>query len=215
MKILDLFCGAGGAGYGYFLADFEVIGIDNKEQKNYPFKFVLSDAFIYLKDHYNEFDAIHASPPCQQYTKSAKQWRKLGKKYPDLIEECRSLLTKTNKPFIIENVPNSPLINPVILNGYNFGLLVHRKRLFECNFFVKQPEILKTKTPVKMGRPIRQGDIIQPVGHFSGVEYAKKQMGIEWMNGSELSQAIPPAYTKYIGKFLTEEIEKRKNGKIN
>jgi DNA (cytosine-5)-methyltransferase 1 len=216
LKILDLFCGAGGAGYGYFLAGFEVTGIDNKEQKHYPFEFILSDAFEYLVNNYNKFDAIHASPPCQQYTKSAKQWRKAGKEYPDLITECRMLLTKTNKPYIIENVPDSPLINPIILNGSVFGLLVHRKRLFECNFFVDQPGIPKTKASIKMGRPVKEGDIIQPVGHFSGINYAKKQMQIDWMNISELAQAIPPAYTKYISKFLITEIERRmQNGKIN
>jgi DNA (cytosine-5)-methyltransferase 1 len=208
-KLLDLFCCAGGTGYGYFLAGFDVTGIDNKYQKNYPFTFILSDAFEYLENNYKNFDAIHASPPCQKYSKSTKQWRVLGKDYPDLIEKCRKMLIKTGKPYIIENVPGSPLINPIILNGSVFGLLVHRKRLFECNFFVKQPEIPKTKTPIKMGRPGKDGDIIQPVGHFSGIEYAKKQMEIDWMIGKEMSQAIPPIYTKYIGKFLKDEIEKR------
>lgn len=210
MRILDLFCCAGGAGMGYFLSGFEVVGIDNKEQKHYPFEFILSDAFEYLEKNYMFFDAFHASPPCQLYSKSTKQWKMMGKEYPDLIARCRNLLTEIGKPYIIENVPDSPLINPIILNGSVFGLLVHRKRLFECNFFVEQPIIPKTKRPVKMGRPVKEGDIIQPVGHFSGIEYAKKQMEIDWMNTSELAQAIPPAYTKYISKFLIGEIERRK-----
>jgi DNA (cytosine-5)-methyltransferase 1 len=215
-KILDLFCGGGGAGAGFAWAGFEVTGIDNKNQKHYPYKFILSDAFEYLKEHYKEYDAIHSSPPCQYYSKSAKQWRKEGKIYPDLIAECRKLLIETGKPYIIENVPNSPLINPIILNGSCFGLLVHRKRLFECNFYVEQPEIPITKKPVKMGRPIKEGDIIQPVGHFSNVEYARKQMQIDWMNITELSQAIPPIYTQYVSKFLITELNRRMQyGKSN
>ena len=104
--------------------------------------------------------------------------------------------------YIIENVPGSPLIDPIFLNGYMFGLLVHRPRYFECNFYVRQPEIIKPPKPVKMGRPVKEGDIIQPVGHFSNVEYARKQMQIDWMSVKELAQAIPPAYTRYVGGFM-------------
>ena len=212
MKILDLFCGAGGAGYGYHLAGFDVIGVDIKEQKRYPFEFCCDDVFHYLNSNdIDSFDAIHASPPCQNYSSSANQWRSSGKKYPDLIDRTRKELIKTGKPYIIENVPRSPLINPIILNGSVFGLLVHRKRLFECNFYVEQPNIPKTKPPIEMGRTVAEGDIIQPVGHFIGVEYAKKQMEIGWMVRDELSQAIPPAYTKYIAGFLIEEIKGRNN----
>jgi DNA (cytosine-5)-methyltransferase 1 len=202
MKILDLFCKAGGAGYGYYLAGFEVVGVDIEPQPHFPFEFHQADAIEYLREHWMEFDAIHASPPCQEYSKSAAQWRKEGREYPDLVGKTREELIKTGKPYIIENVPNSPLINPIMLNGSIFNLLVHRPRLFETNFPVEQPYIPKTKRPVKMGRPVKEGDIIQPVGHFSGVAYARKQMQIGWMNVGELAQAIPPAYTKYIGEIL-------------
>jgi len=209
LRLLDLFCGSGGAGMGYFLAGFEIVGVDNKNQKKYPFEFHLNDAIEYLKENYSKFDAIHASPPCQKYTKASKQWRSEGREYPDLIEICRKELVKTGKPYVIENVPNSPLINPIILNGSCFGLLVHRKRLFECNFYVEQPDIPKTRKPAKMGRPIVEGDIIQPVGHFSNVPYAQKVMEIDWMGQRQLAQAIPPSYTKYVGSFLIEECKKR------
>lgn len=172
MKHLDLFCKAGGSAYGFYLAGFEVVGVDIEPQPHFPFEFHQADAIEYLREHWMEFDSISASPPCQKYSKSAKQWRGEGREYADLIKNTREELIKTGKPYIIENVPDSPLINPIKLNGSVFGLLVHRPRLFETNFPINQPYIPKTKKPVKMGRPVKEGDIIQPVGHFSGVDYA-------------------------------------------
>lgn len=202
-RLLDLFCGGGGCTKGYQNAGFYVVGVDINPQPRYcGDEFYQDDAIEYVKKYGHLFDAIHASPPCQEYTKSAKQWRLNGNKYPDLISKTRDILIKSGKPYVIENVPNSPLINPIILNGSLFGLLVHRPRLFECSFHIKQPNIPKTKQPIKMGRPIKDGDIIQPVGHFSNVGYAREQMGIDWLVRDELSQAIPPAYTEFIGKEL-------------
>jgi DNA (cytosine-5)-methyltransferase 1 len=212
MKILDLYCKAGGAGYGYYQAGFDVVGVDIEPQPHFPFEFYQSDAIEYLEKHWMGFDAIHASPPCQEYSKAAQQWRTAGKEYPDLVEQTRKALIETRKPYIIENVPGSPLINPITLNGSIFGLLVHRPRLFETNFPINQPLIPKVKKPVKMGRPVKEGDIIQPVGHFSGVAYARKQMQIDWMNVHELAQAIPPAYTKWIGDILMQHLEMRYTG---
>lgn len=200
-RIVDLYCSAGGASKGYHDAGFEVVGVDLYPQPHYPFEFVQMDAFEFYNKYWSDFDIVAASPPCQEYTKSAIQWRKSGKKYPDDVNNCRNMFLNTGQPYIIENVPGAQLIDPIFLNGSYFGLLVHRPRYFECSFFVDQPVIPKTKRPVKMGRPVEDGDIIQPVGHFSGVEYAKRQMEIDWMTGKELSQAIPPAYTKYIGEY--------------
>jgi len=182
LKLLDLFCGSGGAAMGYHRAGFEVVGVDINPQKHYPFDFHQADAMTYPLDG---FDVIHASCPCQLWARGGNPNRS---SYPDLISGTRKRLVATGLPYIIENVPDSPLINPIFLNGYMFNLLVHRPRYFECNFYVKQPKIKKTK-PVKMGRPVKDGDIIQPVGHFSGIEYAKKQMEIDWMTQKELAQA--------------------------
>ena len=150
------------------------------------------------------FDAIHASPPCQAYSKASQQWRKAGKEYPDLIGATRKKLEASGKPYIIENVLSAPLINPIVLNGAFFGLRVRRVRAFECNFkipFFLLPE--DAPTPFGMGRPVREGiHAITPVGHFSNVKYAQKEMEIDWMGQKELAQAIPPAYTKFIGKHL-------------
>lgn len=204
-RLLDLFCCAGGAGMGYHKAGFEVVGVDNKPQPHYPFEFHQADALEYLQDHWQEFDAIHASPPCQAYSRASMQWRKSGKEYPDLVKPTRDLLIKTGLPYVMENVPGAPLINPILLTGAFFGLKVRRNRLFESNinlpFQLTQPN---AKTNFKMGRPVKDGEEITPVGHFSNVAYARQQMQIDWMTQQELTQAIPPAYTEWIGKYLME-----------
>jgi len=211
MRILDLFCGAGGASMGLHRAfsEAEITGVDINPQSRYPFKFIQADALKFPLDGY---DFVWASPPCQRYTKAGKEWRKKGYIYPDLIGEIRKRLISSKIPFVIENVPGSPLIDPIFLNGSVFGLLVHRPRFFECSFFVRQPHIPPMK-PVKMGRPIKRGDIIQPVGHFSGVWYAQEQMEIPWMGQKDLAQAIPPAYSEYIGneykKYLLDRHSER------
>ena len=200
-RLLDLFCGAGGASMGYHQAGFEVVGVDIKLQPHYPFEFHQADALIYPLEG---FDAYHASPPCQAYTKAGKQWRQAGRQYPDLINEVRNLLSQTGRLYIIENVPNSPLINPAILNGAMFGLKVHRVRLFECNFDIPFILLPQHRRPIRMGRPPKTDyDIIQPVGHLSGVGHARIVMGIDWyMTQGEIAEAIPPAYTEYIGGYL-------------
>ena len=206
MRLLDLFCGAGGAAMGYYRAGFtDIVGVDIAPQPNYPFEFVQADALEYLAEHGREFDVIHASPPCQAYSMAAQQWRKSGEEYPDLLEATRELLIKTGKPYIIENVPGAPLINPTILNGAFFGKNLRRTRLFETSFEI--PFFLLPKerpSRFKMGRKPSGNDPVVPVGHFSGVARAKKVMEIDWMTQGELAQAIPPAYTEWIGKRLLE-----------
>lgn len=199
VRCLDLFCCAGGAGEGYRRAGFDVTGVDIRPQPHNPHRFIQTDALAFLREHGHEFDFIHASPPCQSYTKAGKQWRKEGRVYPDLIAETRKALILSGKPWVIENVPGAPLINPILLNGSCFGLRVHRPRLFEASFPLPQPTVPPMK-PVKMGRPIKDGDIVQPVGHFSGVRYAAEEMGLPWMGQGELAQAIPTAYTRWIGE---------------
>ena len=200
-KLLDLFCGAGGASMGYYRAGFEVEGVDNKPQPHYPFKFYLADA---LKFPLEGYDAYHASPPCQAWSKAAKQWRIKGKVYPELVDAVRALLEITGKPFVIECVPLAPLRETCVLNGDMFGMNISRTRHFETSF--EMPFILlpPDRKPIKMGRKVRQGDVVQPVGHFSGVAYVAGEMELPGLNQYELSQAIPPAYTEYIGKYLLQ-----------
>lgn len=210
MRLLDLFCCAGGGAMGYHWAGFdEIVGVDTEPQKRYPFEFVQGDAIEFLKEHGNEFDAVHASPPCQGYSR-AKHLR--GRQHPMLIEPVREALEKLGKPYVIENVVGAPLITEktIKLNGLFFGLMTVRERLFETNFPIEQPvlprPILKT---TKMGRPPKKGEYISVVGHFSGTDYAREVMQIDWMVNKELAEAIPPAYTKWVGKHLIEFIKKR------
>ena len=122
--------------------------------------------------------------------------------YPDLIGRTRKLLSVTNLPYVIENVPGAPLINPVTLVGTLFGLMTKRERLFECSFpvdFVLAPPIGKQTV---MGRPPKPGEYIPVVGHVSNVAACRAAMGIDWMTRDELSESIPPAYTNFIGACL-------------
>src|SRR5262245_51529083 len=149
MRLLDLFCGAGGAAVGYDRAGFRVVGIDIEPQPRYPFDFLQGDAMEWVQRMAHAFDAIHASPPCQAYSAT----KVLNKKaYPAMIEPLRIILKETGKPYVIENVPGAPLINPVRLNGFLFDMNTDRERWFECNFDV--PLVLlpqSARRPVKMG----------------------------------------------------------------
>src|SRR4030042_3902760 len=224
-KLLDLFCKAGGASEGYFLAGFDVVGVDIKPQRRYPFEFYQADAIetlnCLLMEKWRAFDqlgytlyslsdfvAFHASPPCQASSLASKQWRLAGKKYPQLISQLRERLLRTGKPFVIENVRGSPLLNPVMLTAAMFGLKLKRDRYFESHCFDIPFTLSPTAPkPVKMGRAIRDGDILQPVGHFSGVAYARREMQLPYRTQEELAEALPRAYTEYIGKYLMQAVK--------
>lgn len=192
---------------GYKLAGFEVTGVDIAPQPKYPFEFVLEDAIKYLVENHHKYDAIHASPPCQNNTRSTMVHKAKGKEYECFIERTRDALLKIGKPFIIENTMDAPLIEPVVLCGAMFGLKTYRHRLFESNIKLEVPDHpVHTAKNTKMGRRPVDGEFIQVVGHFSGVQFAKKAMGINWLGQKELAQAIPPAYTEYLGKQLISAI---------
>lgn len=201
MKALDLFCCSGGAGTGLHQAGFKVTGVDIQPQRNYPFDFVLSDVLELSADFLKQFDFIWASPPCQEHTSAGTQWRLAGKVYPDLIEPTREMLIASGKPYVIENVPGAPLINPTLLCGSMFGLRTYRHRLFETNFPVQQMiHMAHVHKNTKMGRPPKEDEFLQIVGHFSGVPLAREIMGLPGRSQYELAQAIPPAYSKYLAE---------------
>jgi len=203
-SLLDLFCGAGGCSMGYHRAGFDVIGVDHKPQKNYPFEFVQMDALDYLKKHGHKFDVIHASPPCQRYSK-ATHGAGTAMNHPDLVEPVRLVLQQIGKPFVIENVPGAPLIEPLKLSGMMFDLDTIRERWFEtvpAIWFTPVPVRKHANTAKQGTQPIVGEQYISVVGHFSNVAYARRAMGIEWMTRDELAQAIPPVYTEYIGRWM-------------
>jgi DNA (cytosine-5)-methyltransferase 1 len=213
MRLLDLFCKAGGAAMGYHRAGFdEIVGIDIEPQKRYPFEFVQCDALEYVRDHWMEFDAIHASPPCQAHSKlrhcsKNKPWHK---EYPDLIPQTRNMLLRTSIPWVIENVVGARMPYSITLCGTMFkGLRVYRHRLFETSFFMMEPSHPKHVIKAN-GKGIRRkeqyeaGSFLTVCGHIG--RYCGDAMKIDWMTGAELSQAIPPAYTEYIGRQLIDHI---------
>lgn len=212
MRLLDLFCCEGGAAMGYKRAGFdEIVGVDIKPQPRYPFKFVQGDALEYAQQHGHEFDAIHASPPCQGYSITRHQWP--DRKHPELFEPTREVLQVIGKPYVIENVVGAPFHRDatIWLKGTMFGLKVFRKRGFESNVFLLQPE---DRPNNKFGRAARQGMRTPPgwyicvAGHFSQHDgYAKRAMGIDWMSRHGMAQAIPPDYTEFIGRQLVAFIE--------
>lgn len=205
-RLLDLFCGAGGCSVGYHRAGFDVVGVDIKPQPRYPFAFVQADALEYVAKHGHEFDAIHASPPCQAYSVTANMsW--VGE-YPKLIDPLRALLLAAQRPYVIENVPGAPL-DGITLCGTMFGLKLFRHRIFETSWFMFG--IPHTPHTEQVGRNgfvcmAGHGDSGRgriPADHRS-VQSWKRAAQIEWMTRDELSQAIPPAYTEYIGRHLME-----------
>lgn len=217
-RLLDLFCCAGGAGVGYARAGFDVVGVDNKPQRNYPFTFVRADALKLDPEFIATFDAIHASPPCQSYSDLAKR-NGNGHMWPRLIEPVREMLIVSGLPYVIENVDGAPLIDPVILCGTMFpGLRVLRHRLFEANFTIvapahgKHPKVHTfDKRKSHYGKTNDMLDFVQVTGGGNcSIVAAKDAMGIDWMTKNELNEAIPPAYTELIGKQLLAHIRAQK-----
>jgi len=222
---LDLFSGAGGAAVGYHRAGFDVVGVDIEPQPHYPFEFVQANALELLADSkwdgvragdWHEFAAIHASPPCQAYSVAAAQQRRAGKEYPDLVAETRHLLDKTSLSYVIENVPGAPIRKDFVLCGCMFELpMLQRERWFEVNWphnpmrmpcSHRGPALSVTGHGVGAGNGQR-GRIAAVLGRNPGITDAKLAMGIEWMHRDELSQAIQPAYTEWIGKQLLAHLE--------
>ena len=209
--LLDLFCGAGGTSKGYLDAGFEVVGVDIAPQKNYPFEFHQADAFEYLDSaDLSQFDVIHASPPCQHYTTMLGNNVEAQNKHPDLMQVTRDSLRKTGLPYVIENVAGSPLIRAIMLCGGMFEeLRVYRHRYFESNIFLFQPHHFAHKAKAAHTSTIpKNGELWSIAGHFGQKDDAPRAMGIDWMGTTkEIANAIPPAYTKWIGLQLMNFIE--------
>ena len=254
MRLLDLFCGAGGAAVGYHRAGFdEIVGVDIVSQPNYPFGFVQADALEFLAEHGHEFDVIHASPPCQGYSIMHNLPWLRGRDYPRLIKPVRDLLARIERPWVIENVMGARwgcknLVNISALIGYDitdhgmranylcgsaFGRPFYRHRLFETNWIWLAPGHPKHIGVIRPGPMFgsnggRLAQVVFPdgtkqsfgrgallawqnngakangvgVGHAKDWRLAAEAMGIDWMKREELTQAIPPAYTEFIGRQL-------------
>lgn len=207
-RLLDLFCGAGGSAVGYHRAGFEVVGIDINPQPNYPFEFVQADALEradVLELPLDGFDAIHASPPCQAFTAYRRRGAGVGDGYPDLIGVVRVMLAEAGVPWVIENVPGAPLRSYVQLCGTGFALDVERHRWFESNVPLigmpcahgrNAPRFPQATNRIARRRTVEVGAWRIPL------ETQQQAMGIDWMTREELSEAIPPRYTRFVGEQL-------------
>jgi len=193
---------------GYHRAGFEVVGVDIKPQPHYPFEFHQADALEFPLEGY---DAYHASPPCQAYSRAFSQLLGHRKDHPDLIGETRDCLDSTGKLYVIENVPAAPMYNYIKLNGTMFGLKTKKERLFELHGF----DILLLPCPfAKTTGMVKKGELVGIIQHSyypneitPGREALADAYGIDWgLNCHELRQAIPPAYTEFIGQQLIKYI---------
>jgi DNA (cytosine-5)-methyltransferase 1 len=218
-KLLDLYCCAGGAGAGYDLAGFDVTGVDKEPRPNYPFRFIQADALEVLADRefLSQFAGAHASPPCQHKALATLSQRMAGAEYPDLIGPTRDLLEANfDGPWVIENVPGAALRPDIRLCGCQFGLVLpgigylKRDRWIETSwrgFYLEMPHhhvghaisIAGHGTPAWMRAR---------TGHIGVAEW-RQVMGIDWTTRDELTEALPPAYTRYVGERLLAHLEAR------
>jgi DNA (cytosine-5)-methyltransferase 1 len=228
--LLDLFCKAGGAGKGYQLAGFDVVGVDRDPQPRYPFEFIRADAIEFLAaGGWQGFEAAHASPPCQAFSSMRALAIATGstKQHPELVEPVRELLRSTGLPYIIENVPGAPLVDPVKLCGSSFGLDLRRHRLFESNIPLEAPRCAhgwqEPRFEVRIGQPNSRSNgkdrknplspVVTVVGNSVLADEARRVMEMPWATRDECSQAVPPAYTHWLGMQLLFAVYQARAGR--
>jgi DNA (cytosine-5)-methyltransferase 1 len=204
-RLLDLFCGAGGAAMGYFEAGFEVVGVDIRSQPHYPFEFHQADALKYPLDGY---DAVHASPPCQAYSIATRNWGTTST-HPDLLGSVRERLQQQPAPWVIENVPGAPMRADYKLCGCMFGLRsIRRQRLFETSWagfaMAHGHDHSEPSFPI-VGHGLPPWSRRQ-FGREPTPDEKRMAMGIDWMTTWELAEAIPPAYTRFVGEQLLQHL---------
>lgn len=218
LRLLDLFCGAGGCSVGYQRAGFEVVGVDICPQPRYPFEFHQANAITYPLEG---FDVIHASPLCQAYSITKHTH---NKDHPDLLPAMRERLRASGLPYVIENVPGAPMPGALVLCGSEFGLtaydpasgrelMLRRHRLFESNVWLMGAGGCHCyghdiggvygggSTDRTHAKEVRRG------GYTPSTTVAKELMGIDWMTRDRLKQAIPPVYTQFIGEQLMDSLK--------
>jgi DNA (cytosine-5)-methyltransferase 1 len=195
LRVLDACSGAGGMSMGYWLAGFDVVGVDIHPMPNYPFPFTRADALDYVADHGQDFDLIHGSWPCEHYA-NVTRWRGDPTTHPDLLPAGRQVMAATGRPYVIENVPEAPIRPDYLLCGTNFGLKIRRHRAFETSWG-------------------GGGDLLSPCWHRPEVlafEHKDERayadaMGCGWMTIREARKAVPPSYSQWIGEqFLAQVV---------
>jgi DNA (cytosine-5)-methyltransferase 1 len=207
--LLDAYCGAGGSARGYQLAGFYVVGVDVAPQPRYAGdELHRGDAIEFIRRHGREFDAIHASPPCQAYSRMRHLPWLRDREYPLLIEPTIATLRAIGRPWVLENVEDAPLPSAIILCGTMFGLPTYRHRKFESSVRLLAPPHHKHTVVIGSGRNFndrRKGNaagFVTVAGNNTGKAVAARALGIDWMSRAELGQAIPPDYCEFVGRQL-------------
>jgi DNA (cytosine-5)-methyltransferase 1 len=217
LRLLDLCCGVGGAARGYSLAGFTVLGVDLAHDLDYPYGYVVDDAMRFLRRSGRFFDAIHASPPCQQHS-SLTKGTNAGREYVDLIAPMRRALNRSGKPYVIENVVGAPLRRDLMLCGEMFGLNVIRHRVFELGGWQLDAQIEhvphRGRVAAMRHSETHEGPYFGIYGDGGGkgtTEQWQDALRINWTtNRAQLAQAIPPAYTQWIGTQLAEHLTQKR-----
>lgn len=205
--LLDLFCAAGGAAMGYYLAGFDVLGVDIRPQPRYPFPFVQADAMTYPLDG---FDVLTGSPPCHDHTSITAVTG-----VPDgtgwMLDATIERFRETGKPYVVENVERADMPGSLTLCGSEFGLraggrILRRHRRFTSNVFLMGAGGCHCRGHEVGGVYGNGGGGVQTRGHKFTIKDAREAMGIDWMTTREICLAIPPAYTRHIGEQLIEAL---------
>jgi DNA (cytosine-5)-methyltransferase 1 len=191
---LDLFCGAGGAAWGYWMAGFAVTGVDTEPQPDYPFAFIQADALTFPLAGY---DAVHASPLCMRFARVTEATATRAG-HPDTLTPTLARLEACDLPWVVENVPEAPMRADYVLCGCRFGLPVMRRRKFAVSWQARQP-----------APRCRCADDVTVFAHKQERAYADA-MGCGWMGKRAARQAIPPAYTHYLGQLLMDQVRERR-----
>jgi len=216
-KLLDLFCCAGGCSMGYYDAGFDITGVDIEPRLSYPFEFIEADALEVLADHdfLNQYDVIHASPPCQRYSVAASAWGN-AETHPDLLPPTREALRSWGGPHLIENVPTAPMDHALLICGWAMGLKhIKRHRLFESNPPLMSPGCLcpagDTVSVFGHSGEDRRKATLRQNGGLRGhvpIDEVRELMGVPWISSRDaVSESIPPAYTQYLGEQVLELLE--------
>lgn len=211
MKILDMYCGAGGASMGYSLAypNAHITGMDIRPQPDYPFDFIQQDCTLITIQQLQYYNLIHASPPCQALTTASNRWRGYGgiaDNHSNLIPLTIQQLANSTIDYIIENVPGAKqyMPNPTVLRGGIFGLQVDRPRLFISNRQLVKPRYHRLYDSIGVYGALDGRLLSNTSGQYAprSLDEAQRAMGIDWMQWEQLKEAIPPAYTHYLGNGL-------------